>query len=995
MTYKQYEERLASIGVLVKARNFLVFQGDVESLARKTPAEFVELIEQISQSAELKQPYDDALKAKEEAEAASLFCYNKQKGMKGERRILKEQKEEAERFDQLLDKKQRLTVDYFLWQIFHMEEDRKEREQHLAELQSELEEKETAEQKHTTSLKEAKKEASVARRATQAADKKRVELAAKLDRLEPSLIQVDEEIKTFKNQIEQDQSQIKKHKDKAGKHDEILADLDEKITEAKQNLEELQEEYEKSKQEAAGPDQITLTEEQEEEYERVKEAAAAASVQPRRKLKQIKQQLETARASAAETKEQLTEATSSKATLTLDHKKLKDRIDKITASIETMEADRKDAQEKLREAQVEAEKAEKRREEIDVEIEKLNASMREIRDDRRKNRDEERLKEAIKSLQMHFKGVQGRLVDLCRPTQRRYNLAVTVAAGKDMDAIVVDTRATGIECIKYLREQRVGTATFLPLDTIQIPSRESTERIRARVAQDGRFRLVADVISYDQSVEKAVLYAVGNSVVCEDLDSARYLCFGGNNSRRAGSNDDSIKAVTLDGHVISKAGTMTGGTTSENANQARRWDESRMEEAEKKKEQLEAERNELDRNSTAATGRQSIGRASLIQELKNKSDNLNNRAEFGKTDIEFSRKQMAEKNILLKAVNKKIPELEAKLAKLEKEIETLISAEKQAIADVKAAEDEHLGPFLTATGLKDVKAYEQATRESREEFNQNKRALKEHITQLEEQKNYESNRDLKKPINNLEKRLKTHQKKLKAAKDRQEELQAEVQGIKEEFQEAQSALEAAQEQEVDCEDKVKALQKEFKESQKERTQVSKAVATEESALEQLRGKLHETLQKARVEEVELPLVGQNRASSGSGRTTRSGRHIGDGSDEDMDDDDDDEEPFESQPTQNTAPSATQFSQEDNPKLLADKQNAANIDFTKLGSDLKQRLSEREERQVRKDFEEKRMKLEAEIESIAPNMKVSSTFVRFAVWCRSFSISNFFPFVAHL
>ena len=102
VTYKQYEEQLSQIGVLVKARNFLVFQGDVEALARKSPSEFVELLEQISLSVELKEPYEEALKAKEEAEAASVFCFNKQKGMKGERRHLKEQKEEAERFHDLL-----------------------------------------------------------------------------------------------------------------------------------------------------------------------------------------------------------------------------------------------------------------------------------------------------------------------------------------------------------------------------------------------------------------------------------------------------------------------------------------------------------------------------------------------------------------------------------------------------------------------------------------------------------------------------------------------------------------------------------------------------------------------------------------------------------------------------------------------------------------------------------------------------------------------------
>lgn len=37
VTFKQYEAKLASIGVLLKARNFLVFQGDVEAMARKSP----------------------------------------------------------------------------------------------------------------------------------------------------------------------------------------------------------------------------------------------------------------------------------------------------------------------------------------------------------------------------------------------------------------------------------------------------------------------------------------------------------------------------------------------------------------------------------------------------------------------------------------------------------------------------------------------------------------------------------------------------------------------------------------------------------------------------------------------------------------------------------------------------------------------------------------------------------------------------------------------
>ena len=328
VTYKQYEDNLAEIGVLVKARNFLVFQGDVESLARKSPSEFIELLEQISQSAEFKEPYEAALKAKEEAEAATLFCYNKQKGMKGERRVLKEQKEEAERFHELLEKKQTLQTDFYMWMLYHMDLDRKERETQLEELRKELEEKDTMEQEHSTIIKEAKKKASAARRLAQAADKHRVQLEADVGKLEPSVIQTTEEIKVFKKKIQQDQAQLQKKKEQADSHSDKLKQLDKEIVQAQKELAELEEEYETIKRRAA-PDQVTLTQAQEEEYERVKEAAAAASVEPRRTLGTVNMKLESARARAADLNAELEKVKKRRAEVAREVKELTERTEKL------------------------------------------------------------------------------------------------------------------------------------------------------------------------------------------------------------------------------------------------------------------------------------------------------------------------------------------------------------------------------------------------------------------------------------------------------------------------------------------------------------------------------------------------------------------------------------------------------------------------------------------------------------------------------------------
>lgn len=68
--------------------------------------------------------------------------------------------------------------------------------------------------------------------------------------------------------------------------------------------------------------------------------------------------------------------------------------------------------------------------------------------DRYENERDAKLSQAVETLKRLFQGVHGRMTDLCRPIQKKYNLAVTVAMGKFMDAVVVQDEHTGKECIK-------------------------------------------------------------------------------------------------------------------------------------------------------------------------------------------------------------------------------------------------------------------------------------------------------------------------------------------------------------------------------------------------------------------------------------------------------------------------------------------------------------------------------------------------------------------
>ena len=435
-----------------------------------------------------------------------------------------------------------------------------------------------------------------------------------------------------------------------------------------------------------------------------------------------------------------------------------------------------------------------KRDALEAQLDKINNTLRQAKDDRRQGKEEERITNAIAALKRHFPGVKGRLVDLCRPSQNRYNLAVTVAAGKDMDAVVCDTKQTAFDCIKYLRgestayplmyqvnylvsldcglsihylDQRIGTATFLPLDSLQTPSPESTERIRAMAENDKRYRLAADVIRVNDEFRRAVLYAVGNTVVCDTLDVAREVCF----SRNVNSNkEDRLKAVTLGGAVISKAGTMTGGVTKEDSNRAGRWSEQKLEELRNKKEALEVEKADLD----SQVGRGSGGHTAKAEDLRNNIGSLRNKEQYIKSDLEYSMKRLTEQKSLSKSSKQMFSKLEKQEAQCEDAVQHATATVEQHRKKVRDVEEEHYGPFREETGIKDLRAYDEAIGKAREEFVKQRTQIREHMAKLTARLKYEDEKDFEDKLSKATKKKAQHESELESAEEAEKDLVAQV-----------------------------------------------------------------------------------------------------------------------------------------------------------------------------------------------------------------------------
>ncbi|XP_042323439.1 structural maintenance of chromosomes protein 1B isoform X2 [Sceloporus undulatus] len=114
-----YTKELGEIGIITRARNCLVFQGEVETIAMKKPKERTQLFEQISNSGELAAEYAENKKKMQRAEEDAQFSYNKKKNVAAERKRAKLEKEEAERYQMLFEELKEKKSQLQLFQLYH------------------------------------------------------------------------------------------------------------------------------------------------------------------------------------------------------------------------------------------------------------------------------------------------------------------------------------------------------------------------------------------------------------------------------------------------------------------------------------------------------------------------------------------------------------------------------------------------------------------------------------------------------------------------------------------------------------------------------------------------------------------------------------------------------------------------------------------------------------------------------------------------------------
>ncbi|MBM3333134.1 chromosome segregation protein SMC, partial [Candidatus Sumerlaeota bacterium] len=143
-------------------------------------------------------------------------------------------------------------------------------------------------------------------------------------------------------------------------------------------------------------------------------------------------------------------------------------------------------------------------------------------------------------------GVIGAIASLLRPSAED-ELAIEAALAMHVQDVVVESEATALAAIDFLRRGQIGRATFLPLDRMAGARREPA--LETLVACPGVVGIAADLVESDATVRPVVEGLLGQTVVVESLDAAR----------RLRADNPRGRFVTRDGTVLDADGSVAGG----------------------------------------------------------------------------------------------------------------------------------------------------------------------------------------------------------------------------------------------------------------------------------------------------------------------------------------------------------------------------------------------------------------------------------------------------
>uniref|UniRef100_A0A2K6KR42 Structural maintenance of chromosomes protein n=1 Tax=Rhinopithecus bieti TaxID=61621 RepID=A0A2K6KR42_RHIBE len=785
-----YIAELEKIGIIAKGQNCLVFQGTVESISLKKPKERTQFFEEISTSGELIGEYEEKKRKLQKADEDAQFNFNKKKNVAAERRHAKLEKEEAERYQSLLEELKMNKIQLQLFQLYHNEKkidflntklEHVKRDLSVTResfkcfslfrsLETLLNQKRPQYIKAKENTSHHLKKLDVAKKSIKDSEKQCSKQEDDIKALETELADLDGAWRSFEKQIEEEilrkGRDIELEASQLDRYKELKEQVRKKVATMTQQLEKLQWEQK--------------TDEERLAFEKRRHGEVQGN------LKQIKEQIE-------------------------DHKKRIEKLEEYTKTCMDCLKEKKQQEETLVD---EIEKTKSRMSEVNEELNLIRSELQNAGLDTHEGKRQQKRAEVLEHLKrLYPDSVFGRLLDLCHPIHKKYQLAVTKLFGRYIIAIVVASEKVAKDCIRFLKEERAEPETFLALDYLDI------KPINERLRELKGCKMVIDVIKTQfPQLKKVIQFVCGNGLVCETVEEARHIAF-----------------------VIS-------GGSSDLKYKARCWDEKELKNLRDRQSQKIQELKDLMKTLRKETDLKQI--QTLVQGTQT-------RLKYSQNELEMIKKKH------LVAFYREQSQLQSELLNIESQCTMLSEGIKERQRRIKEfqekidkVEDDIFQHFCEEIGVENIREFENKRVKQQQEIDQKRLEFEKQKTLLNIQLEYSRNQ-LKKKLNKMNTLKETIQKgsedidHLKKAEENclqiVNELMAKQQQLKDIRVTQNSNAEKVQTQ-------IEEERKKFLAVDREVGKLQKEVVITQTSLEQKRLEKHNLLLDCKVQDIEIILL---------------------------------------------------------------------------------------------------------------------------------------------
>lgn len=353
-------------------------------------------------------------------------------------------------------------------------------------------------------------------------------------------------------------------------------------------------------------------------------------------------------------------------------------------------------------------------------------------------------------------GIHGTVAELAQ-VDDKYKLAVEIAAGARMQAIVVEDDAVAAKAIRFLQKEKLGRATFLPLNKM-VTGKPRGKALMA-IKDPNAHGFAIDLVKFKKEYHGAFWYVFGDTIIVDTLDDARRLMGG-------------VRLVDLRGSLIEASGAMVGGSKPKTQLSFSKIDRGKLDEITQQlqeaiksqdaaSEELVTLKKEIaELESTLGTSRTEVDKESQIRDLDVRRKEFTGKLEVLNKDLEVKIKEKEE-------LDKKKQEIISTIEEYKKRLEELDSVkEEKGKLLLKGTKKE------LAQNARSLEEEVSSLQETVLTFSAEKNALETKIELLTERKD-----EITAKIETKAKDIEKHKKSIKELKDSRSKYRDEVKAL--------------------------------------------------------------------------------------------------------------------------------------------------------------------------------------------------------------------------